>query len=251
MTYRRQLGLSLIELMVAMLISSFLILGVTQIFIDNKRNYLYQQSQGENQENGRFTLKLLENELSKTGFRRNPSDNVLYAFPAGTYGSCTFSAGQMIKKVNDTTLCLRFQPRDQHELDCSGAPPSSLTSLDIPYKSTTAMLSEKIEVTGGALKCNDVTIIDSGLAGMQLNFGVGPTDERQVTSFTNNPASDTIRNVRFSVLLSSPQSNVSQGLASKVCTDWQAMTGAAESPCTDDKIYQIVSSSMTLRNLMP
>jgi type IV pilus assembly protein PilW len=52
----RQNGLSLIELMVAMVIGLFLILGVTQIFISNQRTYLFQQAQMGNQENGRFTL---------------------------------------------------------------------------------------------------------------------------------------------------------------------------------------------------
>ncbi len=36
---RRQSGLSMIELPVALAISSFLILGITQIYLDNKRNY--------------------------------------------------------------------------------------------------------------------------------------------------------------------------------------------------------------------
>ncbi|OVZ72666.1 hypothetical protein CDO43_01055, partial [Pseudomonas aeruginosa] len=39
---RRQSGLSMIELLVALAISSFLILGITQIYLDNKRNYLFQ-----------------------------------------------------------------------------------------------------------------------------------------------------------------------------------------------------------------
>ncbi len=42
---RRQSGLSMIELLVALAISSFLILGITQIYLDNKRNYLFQQGQ--------------------------------------------------------------------------------------------------------------------------------------------------------------------------------------------------------------
>ena len=37
----RQRGLSMIELLVALAISSFLILGITQVYIDNKRNYMF------------------------------------------------------------------------------------------------------------------------------------------------------------------------------------------------------------------
>lgn len=40
-----QLGISMIELLVAMLISSFLIIGVTQVYLDNRSNTLFQQNQ--------------------------------------------------------------------------------------------------------------------------------------------------------------------------------------------------------------
>ncbi|MEN1592952.1 prepilin-type N-terminal cleavage/methylation domain-containing protein, partial [Pseudomonas aeruginosa] len=40
---KMQKGLSMVELLVALAISSFLILGISQIYIDNKRNYLFQQ----------------------------------------------------------------------------------------------------------------------------------------------------------------------------------------------------------------
>ena len=56
----RQRGLSLIELMVALLLSSFLIIGVTQIFITNKQNYTFQQNQIGNQENSRFSITVLQ-----------------------------------------------------------------------------------------------------------------------------------------------------------------------------------------------
>ena len=41
----KQHGLSIIELMVALLISSFLIIGITQVYLDNRENTLFQQSQ--------------------------------------------------------------------------------------------------------------------------------------------------------------------------------------------------------------
>jgi len=68
----RQRGLSIVELMVALAISSFLILGITQLYINNKKTYLFQQSQEVNQENGRFALALLNQELAKAGYRRRP-----------------------------------------------------------------------------------------------------------------------------------------------------------------------------------
>ncbi|PXC03145.1 pilus assembly protein PilW, partial [Pseudomonas aeruginosa] len=79
---RRQSGLSMIELLVALAISSFLILGITQIYLDNKRNYLFQQGQAGNQENGRFAMMFLDQQLAKVGFRRRADDPNEFAFPA-------------------------------------------------------------------------------------------------------------------------------------------------------------------------
>ena len=125
-TVNKQAGLSMVELLIALAISSFLILGVTQIYIDNKTSYLFQQGQAQNQENGRFSLMVLEQHLAKAGFRRRPDDSLEQAFTAGTFntttgaGTCTFRAGQAVTKVDDSTICLRFEPRDATEVDCAG-----------------------------------------------------------------------------------------------------------------------------------
>lgn len=62
----RQRGLSMIELLVALAISSFLILGITQVYIDNKRNYVFQQSQAGNLENSRFAVLMIDDLISKS-----------------------------------------------------------------------------------------------------------------------------------------------------------------------------------------
>lgn len=247
----RQIGLSLVELMIAMAISSFLILGVTQILIDNKNNYRYQQSQSENQENGRFTLMLFEKELFKTGFRRRPDQNPEQAFPALSSGGCVFTTGQTINKVDDSTICLRYQPRDTAELDCTGTAIGDLTDLDTPYKAPNSSFIEKISIINGSLVCNGTSLIADGVAAINFDFGIGGTAEKDVTSYTQSPGTSPIRSLRYSVLLSSTQNSVAQGISSKACTEWQNLTAADTSPCVNDKIYQIVSSSVTLRNLMP
>lgn len=252
---RSQLGLSLIELLVAMAISSFLILGITQIYIDNKRSYAFQQSQGENQENGRYAIMTLEQQLNKTGFRRRPDEAIETVFPAATVSGCTFTSGQVINRVDAKTLCIRYQPRDTQELDCLGTGVSSGTAAEIatPYTSTSGVFAMKISVdTTGKLTCQSGTTTGTLLEGIEdvkFDFGVGPASSRDVTSFTATPgATDVIRAVRFSLLMVSSQTGVSQGISSKVYTDWYGST--ATQPTTG-KLYQIASSTSALRNVMP
>ncbi|MEH3021122.1 MAG: PilW family protein [Pseudomonas oryzihabitans] len=122
----RQQGLSIVELMVALAISSFLILGVTQLYINNKKTYLFQQGQELNQENGRFALALLNQELAKAGYRRRPDIAVTRDFPAdsgttsnGNALGCNFAAGAAVAG-DATSLCIRYQARDVRETDCRG-----------------------------------------------------------------------------------------------------------------------------------
>ena len=70
-----QRGLSMVELLVALAISSFLILGITQIYLDGKRNDIFRQSQAANLENSRFSVVILNELISKAGYRRSPEQS--------------------------------------------------------------------------------------------------------------------------------------------------------------------------------
>ena len=265
---RNQRGLSLVELMVAMAISSFLILGVTQIYLDNKRNYFYQQGQGENLENGRFALMLIGERLAKAGYRRNPALTMDIAFPAQTVDGCAFKEGQAVIRVDDSTLCLRYQPRDDSETNCQGDIFSGDSDLSTPYDSSTTLphfkssdiMVEKIELDDDALTCNGQELV-TNIKGMYFDYGVNSDISLlKVNSYTSAPGTDDIiRALRYSILLAATPNNLTQGVESKVCTnpaneddigDWEELTGKSLT-CESGKLYQMVSSSSTLRNLMP
>lgn len=274
---RNQRGLSLVELMVAMAISSFLILGVTQIYIDNKRNYIYQQGQGENLENGRFALMLIGERLSKAGYRRNPALGMDVAFPSqtganntstGDISNCVFAAGQTVVRINGSTLCLRYQPRDENETNCLGNTFPGSSNLSTPYDSDTTqahftsseIMIEKLVLENGSLKCNGQELV-SNIAGLHFDYGVNSDISLlRVDEYTATPdAGDIVRALRYSALLVATPSNLTQGVDSKVCTnpdntdnvgDWANLTGQPLT-CEAGRLYQMVSGSSTLRNLMP
>jgi len=64
---RAQRGLSLIELMVAMVIGLIISGVVLQVFISNKNTFLVQNATGHLQENGRFALQYLAAEMRPAG----------------------------------------------------------------------------------------------------------------------------------------------------------------------------------------
>ena len=108
---QNQGGLSLVELMIALALSSFLILGITQVYLDNQRTYLFQQGQLQNQENRRFVSLFLQQELSRAGYRRSPLTQDMEAAFSGASGGivkgCSFAPGRAVQYLGRSALCIR------------------------------------------------------------------------------------------------------------------------------------------------
>lgn len=65
--YRKQLGLSLIELMIALLIGSILLIGLVQVFAASRTAYQLSQGVGRVQENARFAMDYLQRDIRMVG----------------------------------------------------------------------------------------------------------------------------------------------------------------------------------------
>lgn len=64
-----QRGLSLVELLVALVISLFLIAGVIQLFIGSKQTYRFHDALSRVQENGRFALEAMARDIRMAGYQ--------------------------------------------------------------------------------------------------------------------------------------------------------------------------------------
>ena len=67
-TYGRQLGLTLIELMIAMLVGLFLLAGIVMVFINSNRSNHMQENLARLQENGRFAIEFLTKDTRMVGY---------------------------------------------------------------------------------------------------------------------------------------------------------------------------------------
>lgn len=249
-----QLGISLIELMVAMVIGCFLIIGVTQIFISNQKSYLFQQGQTGNQENGRFAITLLAQELSKAGYRSNP----VRVFPAQTTQGCAFPERASVLAVSSSSVCIRYQATNRTEVNCQGSLLSDgdQTSISVPYSLTTNPVI--VELIAFDSATNSITCttggstvpLVSGVRDMRFEFGAGPVASKTVTAFSTNPAG-TINAVRYTVLMQSPgtASLRDTTAASAALAEWNSRYSTTYSDAKN--IFQIVQSTTMIRNQMP
>lgn len=265
---KQQLGLSLIELMIAMAISSFLILGVTQIYIDNKRSYSFQQSLAENQEGSRFALLLLQQQLSKTGYRRRPDESMESAFPAETIAGCAFVAGETVKFLAANSICIRYQPKDGTDRDCLGNSPTTPTNFASPYTKATQRFAERISVTSNELTCTTATTgtattaaLVSGIVDLRIEYGVGNAVAPQTISSyirTAPTSSQPILAIRYTLLARSSGTQSRDAVTiTTALAKWKTLTGATNAQelaiATPDKgqLYQVSQNTVMLRNRMP
>jgi len=244
----KQQGLSLIELMVALLLSTLLILGVTQIYIDNKRNYAFQQGQSDNIENARYALLLLEEELFRTGYRTRPDGAYDQIFRAATSGDCSFSAGEVINYDADAQrLCLRYQPNLEQVTSCTGA---TIAGASEPYTDNVDPVVVSLQISNDTLTCNGVALIPN-LVGIELRFGVSDDSTRETQQFKSAPAAgEFIRSVRYAALLKSRSESLADTASSSVYSSWHAKwrdDDNAEAP--DRALYLAVENTVALRNL--
>src|SRR5438105_5476481 len=93
---RRQSGLSLVELMVAMTIGLFLMAGITASFVNVKLTFVSQHALAELQDNERLALAILTNAVQAAGYFPDPlsttSTGALPARKDSSYGN--FADGQ-------------------------------------------------------------------------------------------------------------------------------------------------------------
>ncbi len=279
----RQRGLSMVELLVALAISSFLILGITQVYIDNKRSYVFQQSQANNQENTRFAEYTLSSWLNKAGYRRAPDQLIEDAFPKiDASDDCNaFDKGAVIAGFIPATgtkevgLCIRYQPATKTELDCQGNAINNVgataTKLDTPFvksaRDEVVVMAIKFEPNAeldkGTLQCKNlsakkpefVELLD-GVADMRFEFASGEGDlfeKKLKTDPWAATATGLVRAVRYSMLLASRANQ--RDSDSAIYTDWIATASTASKARINagdkKRVYQIAGSTHTLRNMMP
>lgn len=276
MPYTRQQGLSMIELLVALALSSILILGISQIYLDNKRSYLFQQSQAINLDSARFADYMLSDLLGKAGYQRSSNQQELKDFPASTElgeHCAAFAAGHAVASLKSGQgLCLRYQPAAHEELSCTSNS-QTLTDKNAFTKPDNSEIvyialkfvpdpNDSTKLENGVIQCIDedgTADLINGVADLRIEFGVGkegadkalldskPWKLPSAWAATQGP----IRAVRYSVLLASAP-NQRDG-DSAVFTHWidtQATDRKTLLQSNDKRrIYQIATGSQALRNL--
>ncbi|MBD9676890.1 prepilin-type N-terminal cleavage/methylation domain-containing protein [Pseudomonas sp. PDM18] len=103
----RQQGFSLIELMVAIVLASLLILGVTQLYSNSAATDRTNSALARVQESGRTVLELIRQDTWRAGF-----EGCINPLTLTKVGNVTFPDDTVIAQTNPLGVTLRYASRD-------------------------------------------------------------------------------------------------------------------------------------------
>ncbi len=249
---KQQLGLTLVELMIAMVIGLVLVGGVIQIFVANNQTYRVTENMSRMQENGRFALDIMGKMIRSAGFRGNVEINFGDKFSTAS----PFTGDQSVIGADGTTDSVTFRYRGANNTamtDCIGITVAAGAEVASRFYLDTANEELECATTSGTQPLID-NVVD-----LQIFYGMttDPTRRHDVRAACYLPAStaagsgancltlnyDQVVSVRVHLLLSSRDDNLTSNGAPMSYTFLGATSTAA-----DNRLYREYSKTITLRN---
>lgn len=230
----RQYGLTMVELMVSLVLSLFLILVAAQFFIANKSTYRTQQAQADVQERGRFAMSWLGQQIRQAGYAANSeiatSFATLYPATGASSGVLAMQASQLFAGTS-STLQLRVRGADDGNIvDCSGQGLSTGTSR-----------THVIDLSGTSLRCDGTEVVP-GVTQLVFQYGQDTTGDRIPDSYASTPPASAVYAIRVCMVVQSLENNVAPSAVS--FTD----CNNAASSASNNRIAKVFRTSVYVRN---
>jgi type IV pilus assembly protein PilW len=201
---RRQTGIGLVEIMVALVVSSLLIGGLIQIFSSNKQAYVLQDEMSRLQENGRFAFHFLMKDLRMAGYfgcRNNvPVQNNLDTSSSDYDFSYDFAGSPLVAYNADDSggwspalpaSIQALEPLPGNDIVLIRSADASSVSLTPPYQSGDASKASIHLEKGHGLSKGDIAVVSdcSQATVVQITGEGGGGTSAAVTNNTGNSAS--------------------------------------------------------------
>lgn len=255
---RSQSGFSILEVLIAIVISMIMLAGVLQIFINSKNVYYLETNFAELQENSRFTASYLSRIIRLAGYRTPPTTAVVFPdvtslFPTGA-PAVTGTNGT--GPNSSDTVTVRYQGSgngtgtpDGTIRDCLNSGVDSNTIVSNTFSLTNNNELQCQAINPNASPANNTQIIVSGVENMQVLYGEdvdgnGTADRYVPAGF---PSLDMTRvvSVRISLLM---RSNDPVDLIHNSTT--YNLLGQTYTPTTLTYVREQITFTIVLRNLL-
>lgn len=189
-------GFTLLELMIAITITLFLMAGILALVVNMKSSFTAQDRLGRTQENTLFALTILDTTIRHAGYFPDPvfstESSAMPATSTANADGTTYAVGQDIAgsagagAVSDT-VSVRFQAASNDGLmNCVGE--ANKTAAKVSWSNTFAVdannnLTCSVSVDGGAPGA-PVILIDN-VASLRVLYGVDSTGDNNVDRYVS------------------------------------------------------------------
>lgn len=229
-----QRGLSLVEVMISLVLGIVLVGGVLQMFVTTKSGYRQQEGVANMQENGRYAMHILRENILMAGYPR--FGNIAPFIPANT---------------NDGVISDQITISYESNTDCLGSNVAAGTVINQLF----------VDTDTSTLRCigdgGSTGILVEGIEAMQILYGLDDDNDsaanRYVTATevaagvvsAGTPDWNSIVSVRVALLARSLNTI---GLVES--RTYQLLDAAAIAR-NDSKVYRIFTTTIPLRNRIP
>jgi type IV pilus assembly protein PilW len=253
----RQQGLSLIELMVAMVLGLLLVAGALQMMLTSQTIYRTTDTLSRIQENGRFALNFLTKDIRMAGYNTtediNANGKVFWDGACDTSNPCTINgAGSDSDQIG-----ILMDP--SNDKDCQGNDVGknqvivnvySIADLDNPPDQVNSLYCQGFNLSANDWVTPSPQPLVDGIENMQILYGVSnPTQSNTITSYVS---ADTVTNwanigaARVSLLVNNGQP---VGNGDSMMRTFNLLDADQIAP--DDKHNrQVFSTTITINNII-
>jgi type IV pilus assembly protein PilW len=257
--YRHQYGMTLIEIMIALLIGAFLIGGVLEIFINSKQTYRMQDGLSRLQENGRFALDFIGQDIRMTSYWGClikatgdiiGTDNNAVTGDNIDNGTDTLSLKSIFATNANTTPLVTPTVTCGATVTPAIAPALPTTPDAIAYADPTSTITYRINnAVLQRITNNQTNDMIEGVESMQLLYGVDKDADGWANYYVsaNNIVLtewEKVTSIRVSLLIRSIDANLA---AQPLAYNYNGVTTTP----TDRRLRRVFNSTFAIRNRLP
>ncbi len=276
----RQRGLTLIEIMVALLIGSFLLAGVLQIFIVNRQTYRVQENLSRIQENGRFAIDYLNRYIRLAGYiadetfldLKNRNQNKRGTLTPIVFNTTTNNAlvgGNSVGLNNSDSITVRFQGNPPYNpmTDCLGNTIISASGNVVAtnqFSIPTGLQDNNLYCNAGHRTAAGAVVagtsqtqpVIEGVENMQLRYCSRKPDNISCVRADLVPDWTQVESIKISLLVRSVDDNlISEPKSYRFDLDGDPGTGddadeIITPPATDRHLRRVFTTTIAVRNLV-
>ncbi len=251
-----QRGLTLIELMIALLLSSLLVLAMIYLFMAGRASFLTQEQVARQQENGRFAWELITKELQESGYHPVVWDppSLGFALTNQTSDGGGLTPDQIELQYESDRDCLGVpntvtEPVTQPTGTVVNVPRyyQKLARFTVDATTDQLLYTCSYGPVNGALVQQINGPVADGIENLQIQYGEDTTGDLSVNQWVNAGAWSNffdVVSVRIAVVVATPEEFTIE-------TDDQTfdLYSATTTAASDRRARKVFAGQINLRNL--